>query len=193
MGLEGREKKGEYLGSRSYAALVGNRLRQARSWTGLQYVDVAAELGLDRDQIRKIEKGVWLPAVWELAVFAELYKCSLDWVLGASDDPKTRAEYVDAAQGSALEPAGNLEDLDRARREGERGEDRYEVPTEDRSRKKMCYSKRRFRNQEAAISAAIGSSRTYRQPMRPYRCPLCGGWHLTSKELPEFDPMAVAS
>ena len=170
--------------------MVGSRLHQARVWSGLQYGDVAEVLHVDREQYRKIEKGKWLPTVWELVILSELYGFSIDWVLGLSDDPQTRAERIAAMQEASPEPVENLDAVDLDRCEGERSADRYAVPTTQESRKRMCKSKRRYRTESTAIKAAIGSSRSYGQPMRTYRCPICGGWHITSQELPEFQPMA---
>ena len=187
-----KERRDEYFKSRSYAGMLGARLRKARSWGSLQYGDVAEALGVDRDHVRKLEKGTWLPTVWELTVLSELYGCSVDWVLGLSDDPQTRRERVEAAEGKSLEPVENLEDVDLDRCEGERSADRYTEPTAQKSRNKMCYSKRRFRTEDGAIKAAIGSSRHYGQPMRAYRCPICGGWHITSQEMPEFNPATTS-
>ena len=48
------------------------------------------------------------------------------------------------------------------------------------TRMRMCFGKKTYPTQTKAISAAIGSSRTFGKPMRPYRCPVCKKWHLTS-------------
>lgn len=42
---------------------------------------------------------------------------------------------------------------------------------------KMCLSKRRWGRRERAERAAAKANR----PVKPYRCPLCAGWHLTSR------------
>lgn len=190
MDIEENRKRVKYLKSRNYGGLVGSRLHQARVWSGLQYGDVAEVLHVDRERVRKVEKGKWLPTVWELVLLSELYGCSVDWVLGLSDDPQTRAERIAAAEKSPLEPVSNLDDIDLDRCEGERADDRYAAPMTPESRKRMCLSKRRFRDESSAIKGAIGASRHFGQPMRPYQCPVCRGWHLTSKELPEFRPLA---
>lgn len=39
----------------------------------------------------------------------------------------------------------------------------------------MRSCKRRYRNESPAIRAAIGSSRSFGQPMRAYCCPVCRG------------------
>lgn len=41
--------------------------------------------------------------------------------------------------------------------------------------------KRSYDTYTKAIRAAIGSSKTYGKPLRIYRCPSCGRYHLTSK------------
>lgn len=184
-------ERSDYFKSRAYAGMVGNRLRQARHWTGLQPVDVAERLGLTREQIRKIEKGRWLPPVYELVIMSEMLGCSADWVLGLSDDPKTREERIADARGSGSSPVENLDAIALDRCEGERAEDRYDPPTTQRERKRMCLSKRRYRSESSALRAAINSSKSFGQMMRTYRCPVCGGWHLTSQEQPDFDPMGL--
>lgn len=49
----------------------------------------------------------------------------------------------------------------------------------------MCLSKRRWGRLERAQRAAAKASR----PVKPYRCPLCAGWHLTSrvKQAPKIE------
>jgi hypothetical protein len=49
------------------------------------------------------------------------------------------------------------------------------------NRNKMCKDKRTFTTENAAIGAALGSSKTFGKAMRWYRCPICGKWHVTSK------------
>lgn len=41
--------------------------------------------------------------------------------------------------------------------------------------------KRRYATYTKAVRAAIGSSKSYGKPLRIYRCPDCGDYHLTSK------------
>lgn len=187
------EKCKEFLGSRQYASLVGRKLREAREWSGLYRADVAGELGIGEDQLRKIERGTWLPTVGEAAALAELYMCSLDWALGIGGDPRTRGERIELAEGEELEPASNLSYVDSERRGPEPQAKRRRAPGDHESRRRMCYSKHRFRSESAAINAAIGSSRVYAQPMRQYRCPVCGGWHLTSQATVDPRPMALAA
>ena len=183
-----RDKRKEYLRSRQFSGLVGNRLRRAREWSDLQHEDMANALGVSAEHARKIEKGIWLPTVGELVILSELYGCSADWVLGLSGDPQTLEERVAIASQAPLEPVENYEALELDRCEGERPQDHFTVPEDQASRNRMCYSKRKFRGEDAAIRAAIKTSGCYSHPMRPYHCPLCGGWHLTSRELPDPRP-----
>lgn len=53
--------------------------------------------------------------------------------------------------------------------------------------KKACTSKRRYASHIEAEDAAAWCADHGRTGLRIYRCPYCGGWHLTSK--PE-DPSA---
>jgi hypothetical protein len=58
------------------------------------------------------------------------------------------------------------------------------IPTETRS--KMCSTKRRFKDRKSALMA-IERIRTFgekraKTPTRPYRCPACKGWHLSSED-----------
>lgn len=49
--------------------------------------------------------------------------------------------------------------------------------------KSACQRKKRF-NSDAAAQAAlkkINPLRALAKPSRVYRCPVCGGWHLTSQ------------
>lgn len=44
-----------------------------------------------------------------------------------------------------------------------------------------CLSKVRHPNEDEAIKASRRVNRRYGQRQRPYECPHCDGWHLTSK------------
>jgi formate dehydrogenase maturation protein FdhE len=48
------------------------------------------------------------------------------------------------------------------------------------AKRRMCFSKKRYTTQTAAINATIGSSRSFGKPLRFYKCPLCGKWHVSS-------------
>ena len=47
--------------------------------------------------------------------------------------------------------------------------------------RKGCMSKRRYADQADAIGKACYRVKKGAQPLRPYECGICGGWHLTSK------------
>ena len=44
---------------------------------------------------------------------------------------------------------------------------------------RMCWEKHTYHTENEAIDGAIKSSRKF-GPMRWYRCPVCGEWHVTS-------------
>ena len=50
-------------------------------------------------------------------------------------------------------------------------------------RLKMCNSKVRYKTESGAMAKAIALMNRGAPSLRTYRCPLCGGWHLTSKPL----------
>lgn len=45
--------------------------------------------------------------------------------------------------------------------------------------------KKKYRTQLQALSVALRHSRKFGTAFRPYRCPGCGFWHLTTKPLAE--------
>lgn len=51
------------------------------------------------------------------------------------------------------------------------------------SRRKMCTGKVRYRDEIGALMALASTARASREreETRYYKCPLCCGWHLTSK------------
>lgn len=53
----------------------------------------------------------------------------------------------------------------------------------DREKPKTCpvTGKKSWKSAAAALRAAAGSATKLGHPMRPYVCPHCGRWHLTSK------------
>lgn len=48
--------------------------------------------------------------------------------------------------------------------------------------------KTRLRDFDHAVAAALRLSTTLGRPIRAYRCPDCGGWHLTRRRTPPKDP-----
>lgn len=52
-------------------------------------------------------------------------------------------------------------------------------------RKRTCKGKRRYRDHDEAVTALHklrNKSTRSRVPSRPYECPVCKGWHVTSQE-----------
>ena len=48
--------------------------------------------------------------------------------------------------------------------------------------KKMCTSKNRYATEGEALEVARECAEHGSPALRVYECPLCGGWHLTSKK-----------
>lgn len=49
-----------------------------------------------------------------------------------------------------------------------------------RGAKRMCRRKVRYSSEAAALLVATSTERKRGVELRTYRCPICGGWHLTS-------------
>lgn len=47
---------------------------------------------------------------------------------------------------------------------------------------RACFDKKRFHSRTAArdFNAKLGKGMPERKPQTPYKCPVCGEWHLTS-------------
>ncbi|MBY4797262.1 hypothetical protein K6V98_02635 [Collinsella sp. AGMB00827] len=53
---------------------------------------------------------------------------------------------------------------------------------EDWVRCRTCLNKHRYRNEQFAASMCFIYMKQFKKPLDWYRCPYCGGWHLTSKK-----------
>lgn len=63
------------------------------------------------------------------------------------------------------------------------------VPDSIESRcKKMCFNKKKYESDfiAAAASGRIKSKKTAENFLRIYKCPICDGFHLTSKKINSF-------
>lgn len=64
-------------------------------------------------------------------------------------------------------------------RKAESGEN---INLTDRAARAMCFDKNRYGSMEHAVEvAAAAVMRGKKQGLRPYSCPVCGKYHLTSK------------
>ena len=66
--------------------MVGHRLREARIALNLSQVEVATQMGLDRNRLGKWERGVSSPPVDLLQALARLYGRSVAWLIGDADE-----------------------------------------------------------------------------------------------------------
>lgn len=91
----------------------------------------------------------------------------------ASRKPSARARQVAAfkAQASSMDDLFGREAARRDADEARREEARYE---------KACASKNRYATRAEAEATAAACAAHGRGGLAVYRCPYCGGWHLTS-------------
>lgn len=70
--------------------IVGERLHELRIEKGLTQRDVGRCLGLTGQAISNYENGKRQPTIYELIVFADFYKVSLDYLAGRTDNRKIK-------------------------------------------------------------------------------------------------------
>ena len=61
--------------------LFGKRIKQLRTERKMSQMDVGAALGIDRENIRKYEKGLQEPKLSTIAKFAELFQVDFNNLL----------------------------------------------------------------------------------------------------------------
>lgn len=57
-----------------------------------------------------------------------------------------------------------------------------DIDDQEKHRWAACKGKRRYNKEMEAISVCINASAKRGTPLRYYKCDLCGGWHITSKQ-----------
>lgn len=67
---------------------LANRLRERRERRNLKNSQVALYLGLSTAHVSNIESGTREPSLDLLVRLAEYYRCSVDYLLGITDDPR---------------------------------------------------------------------------------------------------------
>lgn len=67
---------------------LANRLRERRERRGLKNSQVALYMGLSTAHVSNIESGSREPSLDLLVRLAEYYRCSIDYLLGLTDDPR---------------------------------------------------------------------------------------------------------
>lgn len=63
------------------------RIADIRIDRDIKQKEIAAELGLNVDVYRRYEKGQREIPVWALLKLADLYRTSVDYLVGRTDDP----------------------------------------------------------------------------------------------------------
>lgn len=68
---------------------MADRIREARSGTGLSQAEAGRQLGVTRSGVSQWENGHTYPSVRHLAAMAELYDVSSEWLAtGREDGPR---------------------------------------------------------------------------------------------------------
>jgi transcriptional regulator with XRE-family HTH domain len=83
--------------------VLGMRLRQTREKVGLNQEDVGAAIGKTRTAISYYEAGKRNPTPHELAIIAKLFGVSTDYLVGATDDPRTANQRIEDAISDSAE------------------------------------------------------------------------------------------
>ncbi|MBZ2022146.1 helix-turn-helix domain-containing protein [Streptococcus sanguinis] len=72
--------------------MFSERLKEQRKQAKLTQKEIAAQIGVSQQAYQKWEKGDKKPTQDKLTKIAELFDVSIDYLLGATDDPRTQAE-----------------------------------------------------------------------------------------------------
>ena len=70
--------------------IFGERIRKLRQQAGLQQKELGEQLGLSNNAIGMMERGHRGTTIEKLALMAELFHVSADYLLGITDDPTWR-------------------------------------------------------------------------------------------------------
>jgi transcriptional regulator with XRE-family HTH domain len=87
-------------------AFLASRLKEMREYLALSQEEVAQMLQIPRSAISLIENGERGVGAVELKRFAEIYKCSIDYLTGVSDTDKAVQHEIEhlARAASKLSP-----------------------------------------------------------------------------------------
>lgn len=72
-----------------------NRLKQLREENGLSQIELGNRLGVTQQSVFAWERGKTSPQIQTAITLSQMYGVSLDYLLGLSDDPKTKKELAD--------------------------------------------------------------------------------------------------
>ena len=75
--------------------LISEHLRAAREKKGLSQRDLAIKCGIAFNMIYRYETGLTDPSVGKLQMIANVLEVSLDYLVGAVDDPRGQIGEVD--------------------------------------------------------------------------------------------------
>jgi transcriptional regulator with XRE-family HTH domain len=78
-------------------SVLGMRLQETRERLGLKQEEVGAVIGKTKSAISYYETGKRDPSPSELAIIAKLLKVSTDYLIGATNDPRTANQRIEDA------------------------------------------------------------------------------------------------
>lgn len=88
---------------------IGKRLQAARRDARLELAEVAARIGVSRTTLHRWERGHQVPSAIDLVALAELYRTTIDWLLGRPGPPSALFLLDDRVRTAQLE-ATSLKD-----------------------------------------------------------------------------------
>lgn len=96
---------------------IGKRLADFRERAGVNQDDAAKHVGIAVGTLSKHENGHWLPKLREVILYAELYKCTLDDLVGAVKElpGTTRDETLHFLDMDVVEKARAADSLNAVR------------------------------------------------------------------------------
>jgi transcriptional regulator with XRE-family HTH domain len=104
----GKRKK-DYVKDRDYNAPLPTRLRKVMKARGETRIKLAEATGISRQSVGYYVTGESAPNTEKLALIAEHYGISVDWLLGLSDIPSKRREDLQNAIREYLKAEHELE------------------------------------------------------------------------------------
>ncbi|NLI70057.1 MAG: helix-turn-helix transcriptional regulator [Firmicutes bacterium] len=93
-------------------ATLGKRLKSLRENKGLTQRELAELVNLSQQTIGHYEVGRAKPDIETLQKFADIFNCSVDYILNRSDDPRPPAAPASYLQDAPLTFMVNTEGLD---------------------------------------------------------------------------------
>lgn len=69
----------------------GKRLKQLREAIGKTQQEVAQDLSISVDTLRKLEQGKRMPSAWIIDILGDYYKITTDYIISGKSEPPMEA------------------------------------------------------------------------------------------------------